>query len=211
MGEYLSQLDAGWFQAVNRGCAHAWLDGWIPWLRDKYLWLPAYVFIAGFLLVNGRRAGIFLLVGWLATVGATDLVSSRLVKRVVARERPCKVLDADRELRLLVSCGSGYSFPSSHAANHFAMAVFLGGCFGGRWPWARLLLPVWAAAVAFAQVYVGVHYPMDALAGALLGSTLGWLGLRATDRLLLAGPRPPEAGEAGTVLPEAPGSPDGTG
>jgi undecaprenyl-diphosphatase len=187
MWEYLSQLDTNWFHAVNRGCAHTWLDAWVPWLRNKYLWLPVYVFVGSFLLVNGRRAGMYLLVGWLATVGLTDLSSSRFLKRMVARERPCQVMEPDGDIRLLVSCGSGHSFPSSHAANHFAMAVFLAGCFGRRWGWVRILLPAWAAAVAFAQVYVGVHYPLDAVAGALLGSGLGWLGIKGTNQLLSGG------------------------
>jgi len=78
-------------------------------------------------------------------------------------------------LRLLLpSCGSGYSFTSSHATNHFAFGVFVFLTMGkvlGKWKWAFIF---WAGSVAYAQVYVGVHYPLDVLSGAMMGSLIGW-------------------------------------
>ncbi len=91
------------------------------------------------------------------------------------RPRPCQNEALKEEVRLLVPCGSGYSFTSNHATNHFALAVFFAGTLGvffKRWRW---LLFLWAALVAYAQVYVGVHYPLDVAAGALLGMTIGSL------------------------------------
>ncbi|MBK8556199.1 MAG: phosphatase PAP2 family protein [Lewinellaceae bacterium] len=82
-----------------------------------------------------------------------------------------------------VSCGGGYSFTSSHAANHFAVAVFLAAVFGGLSRWLRPGLLLWAAVISFAQVYVGVHYPGDVLAGALLGAIIGWGIYRIGERL----------------------------
>jgi undecaprenyl-diphosphatase len=76
---------------------------------------------------------------------------------------------------LLDRCAGGYSFISNHAANHFGMATFffitMKPVFG---KWAALSL-CWAALIAYAQVYVGVHFPSDVLAGALIGTGLGWL------------------------------------
>jgi undecaprenyl-diphosphatase len=76
-------------------------------------------------------------------------------------------------MRLLVQCGSGYSFPSTHATNHFAFALFMIGTLAQRYRWIVAPLIIWAAAIAYAQVYVGVHYPFDVLCGALLGSSIG--------------------------------------
>ncbi|MEY2901476.1 MAG: hypothetical protein RLY89_582, partial [Bacteroidota bacterium] len=76
---------------------------------------------------------------------------------------------------LLPNCGSGYSFTSSHATNHFAFAVFIFITMGqvlGKWKWAFLF---WAGSVAYAQVYVGVHYPIDVLVGGLLGTLIGFI------------------------------------
>jgi undecaprenyl-diphosphatase len=73
----------------------------------------------------------------------------------------------------------GDSFPSAHAATSFAAAVVLTSLFPRRWPVFFGL----AVAMAFSRVYVGVHYPGDVLAGAVLGV------LVATALLTLVGAR----------------------
>ena len=69
----------------------------------------------------------------------------------------------------------GYSFTSSHATNHFGFAVYIYLTLGniiGKWKYAFL---VWAAVIAYGQVYVGVHTPLDIICGALLGVTIGFI------------------------------------
>jgi undecaprenyl-diphosphatase len=87
--------------------------------------------------------------------------------------RPCNEPEIKSEVTIIVDCGTGYSFPSSHATNHFGIAVFLIMMFYHRW---KIILPLgifWAASISFAQIYVGVHYPIDILTGSLLGSSIG--------------------------------------
>jgi membrane-associated phospholipid phosphatase len=77
-------------------------------------------------------------------------------------------------IRLLVACPAGYSFTSSHAANHFGMASFFFFTFRhiiSKWAWMPF---VWAFFIVYAQVYVGVHYPLDVLGGAALGMLIAW-------------------------------------
>jgi len=85
---------------------------------------------------------------------------------------------------VLAGCGGGYSFPSSHASNHFALASLLAPSWArgasSRWRWALFL---WAASIAYGQVYVGMHYPVDVLFGALLGTAIGWGASRLYCRL----------------------------
>jgi undecaprenyl-diphosphatase len=67
------------------------------------------------------------------------------------------------------------SFTSSHAANHFGLAMFSFLTLRpqiGKWAWLFFL---WAAAIGYAQVYVGVHYPTDIIGGAVLGMLAGLL------------------------------------
>ena len=85
-------------------------------------------------------------------------------------------------MHLLVSCGGGLSFVSSHAANHFGLAVFLSVVLGKRFPWVVPILIFWAAVISIAQVYVGVHYPIDITGGALLGICFGYVAGRLVTR-----------------------------
>ena len=75
--------------------------------------------------------------------------------------------------QVLTQCAGGFSFVSNHAANHFGMAVFFLVTFRHilkKWAWVGIL---WAFLIAYAQVYVGIHYPLDVFCGALLGLTFG--------------------------------------
>jgi undecaprenyl-diphosphatase len=70
-----------------------------------------------------------------------------------------------QNVHLLVSCGSGFSFPSSHAVNNFAAALILAFFF----PQNKWWFFGFAALVAFSRVYVGVHYLFDVIGGAVIG------------------------------------------
>ncbi len=168
------EFDEYLFHLVNTGCQHPFLDWSMPLLRNKYIWLPFYAFIVSFLLLNFSRKGLVAVLILVLVVAVADNVSSELVKKSVQRLRPCKVLDPQCDMRLLVPCGSGFSFPSSHATNHFAVATYLMLALGGLFRWVKWPLMLWAASIAFAQVYVGVHYPLDVVGGALLGILVGW-------------------------------------
>ncbi len=74
-------------------------------------------------------------------------------------------------IRLIIPTPGFPSFPSGHAAIAFAVAVLLALVARRRAVWAAGLLG--AAAIAFSRVYLGVHYPSDLVAGALLGASVG--------------------------------------
>ncbi len=113
---------------------------------------------------------------FVATVALTDLTGTHVFKEHFGRDRPCADPDFFMYVRLLVGCvGHGNSFISNHAANHFGMATFFFITFRHvlkKWAWIGFL---WAGLIAYAQVYVGIHYPSDVLAGALLGLIAGSL------------------------------------
>lgn len=173
MLEWLTALDREMFFLINREWVNGLSDLLLPLARNKYIWAPLYMFIAIFLLVNYKRDGIMVILYLILTVFITDQLSSSIIKPFFERLRPCKDLVMMEHVRLLIKCGSGYSFTSSHAMNHFGVAFFLGIIL---WRLSRWVLPVaflWAAIVSYAQVYVGVHYPFDVIGGGLIGLLIG--------------------------------------
>jgi undecaprenyl-diphosphatase len=169
--ETLQQLDVSLFFFINKHLANPLFDIVCVWLRNKFFWIPLYVFIAIFFFrSNGWKALLIIAFAGLSILIA-DQLSATVIKPFFERLRPCNQPDISAHARLLVRCGSGFSFVSSHAANHFALSVFLLPFFEHKW--IKWLLVLWAFSVAFSQVYVGVHYPADVFCGGLLGALAG--------------------------------------
>lgn len=176
----LEQTDRWIFRLINRQLAWSGLDELLPLWRTPEFWTPLYLFLLSFMLLNFRQRALWWIAYFVATVSLTDLIGNKLLKQTIQRIRPCNDPSMFDELILRVpNCGTGYSFISNHAANHFAMAIFAFltiGSLAGRWRW---MFFVWAFSIGWAQIYVGVHYPSDvaggALAGLLLGSGMAYL------------------------------------
>ena len=176
-------LDQQLFYFLNTTCGNPVLDWLAPMWREKLFWMPFYVFLVAFFTINFRKKGLLAVLALVVTVGLADFISSELIKKNVRRLRPCNDPAFVEKVHLRVdSCGGGWSFTSSHAANHFAAAVFLGLLLGRRVKWAWPALLGWAASVALMQVYVGLHYPGDILGGALVGVLVGFIGFETGRR-----------------------------
>lgn len=170
------EWDSWLFLKINTVFTHPLLDKIFPLWRDSELWVPFYLFLIVLAIVNfGKKAWSWILFA-IINVALTDQASSSLIKNWFARIRPCNEELLVGKMRLLLEhCSGGFSFTSSHATNHFGFAMFVflttRHLFG---KWGKCLF-VWAATISYGQVYVGVHYPIDILFGALLGSGIGAL------------------------------------
>lgn len=174
MIEPILHFDRSLFQLVNQAGHTNWLDALMPFLRNQYTWVPVYFFLLVFVSINFKQKTWWWILFFLATFALTDLISQQLVKQFFERPRPCIDPFTAQSARMLVPCSTGYGFVSTHATNHFGMAMFLFQTmkhFARPWIWLAF---VWAFAVCYAQVYVGAHFPMDVTGGALLGILLGW-------------------------------------
>jgi undecaprenyl-diphosphatase len=105
--------------------------------------------------------------GWRLTAGATlGALAAQVLKRTLNRQRPDSAIDG---FEALAENPDAFSFPSGHAAAAFAVAVAVAGepwCAG---PVSLLL----ATGIALSRVYLGAHYPLDVMAGGLLGAVAG--------------------------------------
>lgn len=169
----LQNWDRAAFITVNSGTANPVLDVLMPLLRYPLTWVPVYVFLAAFLIYNFREKGLLLIAGALLTFLISDQLSAHVLKFLFMRPRPCNDPVMAGYVRLLVPCGSGYSLPSSHATNHFALSLFLITALSSRLKWILPFGLLWAATVSYAQVYVGLHFPIDVIFGGLLGGLIG--------------------------------------
>ena len=171
--ENLLQWDYHLFELIN-GTSHSFFDAIAIYWRDKMFWIPLYLLIFWYLLKHfaAKKVGIILL-GAILVVVLSDQISSGVIKPLVKRDRPCKNPDLAQDIHLIVACGSGKSFVSSHATNHFAIAIYLGMLLKVLLAAPLALLLFWAASISYCQVYVGVHYPRDVFAGAILGLLIG--------------------------------------
>jgi undecaprenyl-diphosphatase len=171
MIEVLYSIDVALFHFLNSTLASRVGDVLWPVITDYDKLLPVRIVLLGVWLwllikggVRGRTAALLLI----PVLIAADKFSSALLKEWIARPRPCHEINGVpvvAGIRMLVDCGPGKSFPSSHAVNNFAVATL----FSRYYPRIRYWVFGWAALIAISRPAVGVHYPSDILGGAIIG------------------------------------------
>jgi undecaprenyl-diphosphatase len=161
-------LDAllGWderiFRLLNGNWLNPILDRLLPFATDAGNFILPFVVAAIVIVLVGRVRGLRFLVLAVVSVVAADAIGTHIFKYSFLRARPCIVLE---DVRLLVGCTKLPSFPSNHAVNATVLATLTSLYM------PRLWLPATALAilVGYSRIYVGVHYPLDVLAGSVLG------------------------------------------
>lgn len=169
----IEQFDRSAYLTINRDWSNPIFDIIMPFMREKENWIPLYILIAVWLVYKFRWNGLYIILILAVTITISDQVSSFIFKPLFARTRPCNVPELASQANLLIGCSQSFSFTSSHATNHFALAIVFGLLFFRTRKWFLYVGMVWAAIIAYAQVYVGVHYPMDVICGAALGTLIG--------------------------------------
>lgn len=172
----IKQFDYRLFAKMNGQWHNSFFDVFFPFIREPAVWVPFYFFLVVFATINFKARGWFWVLFFLLNVMLSDYVSSTLIKDHFLRLRPCRDPYLFGHIRFLVAyCPVSSSFTSSHAVNHFAAAMFIFTTFRKfvSPKWAILFL--WAFAISYAQVYVGVHFPFDIFCGAIVGVILGYI------------------------------------
>jgi len=153
----------------------------VMWILSlKTVWIPLYLAIIWMITRKyGKNAWIPLLL--VPVLVLIDDQGSTMLKNLTQRLRPCHEPDLAGMVHTVRGhCGGMYGFISGHAANSFGIAAYSASLLGRKWyTWSIL---VWAALVSYSRIYLGVHYPGDVLAGALLGllagTGLAWIAQR---------------------------------
>ena len=185
------KADQSLFEHINGQWTCSFLDSMMPWVRTSEHWFPMYVVLLGYLFYKWGWKALKWILAIAITIGVSDQVSSFFFKPMVHRLRPCADPAMLHQAKLLIgACPTSFSFTSSHATNHFALAMFIMMTLQPLLKKYTYLFFVWAGLISYAQIYVGVHYPLDVLVGTLIGITLGYtfakLYLKWNDKLTIS-------------------------
>lgn len=174
--QFIKEIDYAVFHFINQTISNSFFDVVLPFLRDAPNWIPLYVFLGIYLFMKYKTAAIKYLILIVVAFALADSISYHILKPWICRLRPCHSTTLHARL-LLGHCGGKWSFPSSHASNHMAIAltIVLSKIFSKKW--INFLWIFWALSIGFAQIYVGVHYPTDILAGFLLGILIAYFNI----------------------------------
>ncbi|HOZ78873.1 MAG TPA: phosphatase PAP2 family protein [Ferruginibacter sp.] len=175
-----SLFNMQWDKTVLWYVNHRWQNPFFDWLlpaiRNAELWTPLYLFLILFVLINYKKTGWWWVLAAVCTPILADLISSHLIKEYIIRVRPCNEPALAGWLRMYpgIYRPQSSSFTSSHATSHFGMAMYLFLTLKQKIGRSAWLFFAWAAAICYAQMYVGVHYPLDLIGGAIVGSMIGY-------------------------------------
>jgi undecaprenyl-diphosphatase len=166
--EFLYSFDLAIFYLFNHTISTGFLDKFFSIITDVNKWYIAYLILLGIAFFKGGLRGKIAVISLIILIIVTDQTGYRFLKELFERVRPCNALS---DVITPVGCAGGFSFPSNHALNNFAAAVFLLRLFP-KYKWIFLIT---ATLVSISRIYLGVHYPSDVLGGALIGSAFGYL------------------------------------
>lgn len=178
--QWLLDLDSKIYFLINTTWSNSLLDQVMPIFTDLHkVAIVQFVVFPALLIFwchKERKRFLPYLVGLVLTYASTDALNHYVLKANFQRMRPPF---SEPAFNLRTNPHYGYSFPSNHAANIFASATYLALLY----PPAKIYLMIFAAAIGYSRVYVGVHYPGDVLVGTLVGLLLGFLFYKLVRRV----------------------------
>lgn len=148
-------------------------DGFWSVITEIYTWIPLFLlFIFLFFRCYPRQEALPMVLTVVALAIFITMVT-HWAKVSIARLRPNNNLEINGLIRIL-KFPTDYSFFSGHASSSFAITVLVFLFLRKKWKWAVLFF-VWPLLFCLSRIYVGVHYPLDIIVGALVGTISAFL------------------------------------
>lgn len=170
----LSQADTKLLLTLN-GISSQFADVFMTLFTGKVIWVPMYLAILYIIYKNFNwKIATTIVVFMVATIAIGDQLCSSIIRPIVGRLRPSHIDNPIANLVYIVDGkrGGGFGFPSAHATNTFALAIFLMTFTKDRV--LSVFMLMWAFINSYSRLYLGLHYPGDLIIGAILGGTIGY-------------------------------------
>ncbi|HLU84118.1 MAG TPA: phosphatase PAP2 family protein, partial [Vicingaceae bacterium] len=171
--EFLKDIDTQLFLFLN-GLHTPFFDVLFEYFSGRFFWIPLYALLFVIATLKLKWKMMYFILAVVALIFLSDKISVYWFKEVFMRYRPCHNNDIAHLIHLVDGCGGKYGFVSSHAANTFALAAFMGIILRKHFPKMLLWMLVWATVVSYSRIYLGVHYPADIAVGGMLGILIGY-------------------------------------
>ncbi len=153
-----------------------WMDPIMFMITKTELWIPLYAILIYLIFKNYKKEGWLILVGIVITLVMADMITYRFMKPYFLRLRPSHETSLESIIHIVNDYRGGlHGFASSHAANTTGVAFFIFLLFKNKYRWIWTIF-VWAFAMSYSRIYLGVHYPGDILVGAVVGILCGYAG-----------------------------------
>jgi undecaprenyl-diphosphatase len=162
------------YQAIPHNLFFDWFFLFFSWLAyPKYIWIPLVI---GFIVFIRRHKGWIMFEAVIA-MGVGVIINEYVIKNIFSRIRPFEFYDS---IQTIDTTANGFSFPSSHALVAFSFITVI--ILSTKNTRLHKALIAFAVLVGLSRIYLGVHFPLDVIAGAVMGILLGWLASKYLPR-----------------------------
>ena len=164
--EHLRIIDFKLLIILNQKISNSLFDLIMPIITNEDYWRIPILCLIIYLLFFSQKKGKIVLFLLIISLGVNDYFCASIIKPNIARLRPSH--EFLEYINLLVSRGGKWSMPSNHASNMFVLAAIISTFYSK----AKSIIFFIAILVSFSRVYVGVHFPMDVITGASIGTMI---------------------------------------
>lgn len=172
MFDQLLEWDRETLLLINGLGSETYDDFWL-FVTEIETWIPLFLLFGVLIAVRAHWRKYLPQIATVAILATFITWFSHFIKIQVQRVRPCNDETLNAVMRILRT-PADYSFFSGHASSSFAVTVLVFLLLKGKFRWAGVFF-VWPLLFSYSRLYLGVHFPLDVLFGAITGTAFAWL------------------------------------